>query len=285
MPRGMKNCLLGSNAQFIKLPFAAFAEAMERDDLRAADLTLAAPHFYIDSEEASDPCGALRILAEKGIDVCCVTPPPYRYSICAAEGTVQWEKTIGYYRQCILFAGMTGAGMMPVTASGAEFDREPRQLLENAVVSLKLLAEFAGEHGVELLLGTVPGMENPVSASTPVILTLPEVNAVLDEVDSPALKALLDTEVVSMAGESITQWFALLGERIRLVRFADGNYNGYRAWGEGCLPCGKFLSELKACGYNGPLSLALPGERYCEEPAAAQGRLLAHLRRAMAQVE
>ena len=281
----MNNCLFGSNAQFLKLPFPAFAEALVRDGLQAADLTLLAPHFYIDSEEAVDPCGALRLLAEKGIAVRCVTPLPYRYSVCAEEGTIQWEKTIGYYRQCILFAQRAGARMMPITASGADFDREPQQLLENAVNSLKILSGFAGDHGVELLLGTVPGMEDPIHASTPVLLTLPEINAVLDEVDSPALNAYLDTEVISMAGEGITQWFALLGGRIRLVRFSDGNYNGYRIWGEGCLPCEKFLRELDACGYRGPLSLTLPGERYSGDPAGAQHRLLAHLRQAMARVE
>jgi len=99
------------------------------------------------------------------------------------------------------------------------------------------------------------------------------------------LKAYLDTEVISLCGETIKEWFDTLGEDIRMVRFVDGNYNGYRVWGTGCLPCGKYLKELTTCGYEGALSLNIPGERYVEEPEKAMMENIRFVRETVRQVQ
>ena len=50
-----------------------------------------------------------------------------------------------------------------------------------------------------------------------------------------------------------------VGEHTGLVRLCDGNYHGWRAWGEGVLPMERYRAELEAAGYAGPVSLLLPG--------------------------
>ena len=57
------------------------------------------------------------------------------------------------------------------------------------------------------------------------------------------------------------------GEHTGLVRLCDGNYHGWRAWGEGVLPMERYRAELEAAGYAGPVSLLLPGERYAGRPS------------------
>lgn len=280
----MNNLLLGSNAQYFRYPFSDFVKAMVKENINSVDITLLAPHIYIDSFEILDPCHVVETLHIHGISVTAVTPLPYRYSICAGAGTMQREKTLGYYKQCILFAHIARAEFMLLTASGADFDIPHKILLDNAAEMLSLLSTFAEECGVTLLLGTVMGMESPLNASTPVLLTLPELKDMLERVNSPALKAYLDTAVVSLVGETIQQWFSLLGSELRLVRFTDGNYNGYRIWGTGCLPCEQYLLAISEAGFTGPLSLAVPGERYCENPSNAQSVLLSNLQVAMKKV-
>ena len=54
----------------------------------------------------------------------------------------------------------------------------------------------------------------------------------------------------------------LFEEGTGLVRLCDGNYHGWRAWGEGVLPMQRYLHALDAMGYRGDISLRLPGERY-----------------------
>ena len=281
----MNNLILGNNAQFAKYPFREFVDSQISNSITSVDLTLMTPHIYVDSYEFIDAMGIRESLEKAEISVNTVTPPPYRYSICADEDTIQNEKTIGYYKQCILFAEAAGAENVIITAAGANYDYDSERLLSNAEKSLKKLTSFAEEHKVTLLLGTVLGEESPFNASTPVLVTLQEVVDMLKRVDSPGLKAYMDVEVISLIGETIPKWFEALGDDIRLVRFTDGNYNGYRIWGKGCFPCEKYLSQLKEAGYEGPLSLQRPGDRYSNQPGEAETEMVEYLRASMEKVK
>ena len=80
--------LLGNNAQYIRFPFDDFLQDQKRMGMESADLTLQSPHIYIDSEEY-EPLGPIKEkLRGAGLSVRCVTPMPYRYSICAEAGTM-----------------------------------------------------------------------------------------------------------------------------------------------------------------------------------------------------
>jgi len=276
---------LGNNAQFIKYPFETFLHVAIDNDVKEVDFTAHVPHFYIDSYGYKDLCGVKDKMQEAGITVSCVTPLPYRFNICADADSVQREKTIAYYQQCILAAEYLGAPYVTITASGACYDYEAERLRKNALETLSVLSSFAADHGIVLLLGTVVGKECTYNATTPVFVHLDEIKETLTQVNSPNLKAYMDTEVISLCGETIKDWFAALGDEIKLVRFVDGNYNGYRIWGKGCLPCRKYLKELSACGYEGPLSLHIPGERYVEEPVAMLEENISFLREAVRQVQ
>ncbi|MGN1414708.1 MAG: sugar phosphate isomerase/epimerase family protein [Anaerovoracaceae bacterium] len=276
--------LLGNNAQFIRHPFSEFTKAAAENGLDAVELTLQTPHFYADSETYHDLSSAKRNLQETGLKVCSTVPLPYRYSICADEGTIQREKTLGYYRQCILLTEELGASYLSITGSGANYDYDPKRLMKNGAKTLEALADFAGKHGVTLLLGSVLGKECMVNASTPVLVSLEEIREMTETVSSKYLKVYLDTEVISLRGETISGWFDTFGEDIRLVRFTDGNYNGYRIWGRGCLPCRKYLHQLCESGYAGPLALTVPGERYIDDPVSAMKENIQVLRQSMGQV-
>ncbi len=276
--------LLGNNAQFIRQPFSVFTQAAAESGLDAVELTLQTPHFYADSETYHDLSSAKRNLQDTGLEVCSTVPLPYRYSICADEGTIQSEKTRGYYKQCILLTEELGASYLSITGSGANYDYDSKRLMKNGAKTLEELADFAGKHSVTLLLGSVLGQECMVNASTPVLVSLDEIKEMTEAVSSRFLKVYLDTEVISLRGETISGWFDTFGEDIRLVRFADGNYNGYRIWGRGCLPCRKYLKQIRESGYEGPLALTVPGERYIDDPVSAMKENIQVLRQCMGQV-
>lgn len=280
----MDNPVLGNNVQFAKLPFREFVKTQVDLGVKAIDFTLMTPHIYVDSYEVIDCSDALESLSKAAIRVHTVTPMAYRYSICADSDSIQNERTLDYYRQCICLAEKIGAEYVTVTASGANYDYEKTRLLTNAQKSLDILSEFALAHGRTLLLGTVLGEESPYNATTPVLVSLNEVADMIKTVGSHGLKAYLDVEVISLVGETITQWFDTLGSDIKLVRFTDGNYNGYRIWTKGCLPCDKYLSQLKEAGYTGALSTQIPGERYAESPAEAEKEMLLYLNKKMREV-
>lgn len=261
--------LLGNNAQFVREPFENFVSAAYESYVQAAELTLQTPHFYVDSTKYHSVEKQKKLLSEANIAVVSVHPLPYRYAICAEPDSIQHEKTVDYYRQCILLAKELEASYVCITAAGANYDWDHERLLQNAEVTLAKLAEFAENQGICLLLGSVFGEESPVNASTPVLTKLEEIQKTIERIGSKFLGAYLDTAVISACGETITQWFDRLGEHIRLVRFTDGNYNGYRAWSDGCLPCAQYLKQLAAVLYKGPLALTFPGERYVLNPKKA----------------
>ena len=88
----------------------------------------------------------------------------------------------------------------------------------------------------------------------------------------------MDTNAMSVWGDDIPGWFARLGTCTDLVRLCDGNYHGWRAWGEGYLPMDRYLEQLEAAGYRGELSLLLPGECYVDRPGYPLRQTLAALR-------
>ena len=93
----------------------------------------------------------------------------------------------------------------------------------------------------------------------------------------PGLGVCLDTNVMSACGDTIPDWFDRLGDRTGLVRLCDGNYHGWRAWGEGVLPMERYLCQLNEVGDGGEISLRLPGEWYLERPSYPDERALAAL--------
>ena len=95
--------LLGSNGPYSRVPLAAFLEAEVRLGLDGVDFVPQTPHFWC-SHTGHESAAPLRAaLAEAGLPVRVLTPPPYRYSLTAPPGR-QREATLDYYRVCIALA-------------------------------------------------------------------------------------------------------------------------------------------------------------------------------------
>lgn len=167
---------------------------------------------------------------------------------------------------------------MVLGAEGACWDLERDRLLEQAAELLSQLCHAAQDAQVRLLLVPVLGPDAPLAAQSPVLGSAREILDVIQWVDSPWLGACLDTNAMSVWGDDIPGWFARLGTRTGLVRLCDGNYHGWRAWGEGCLPMERYLEQLEAAGYAGQISLMLPGERYVDRPGYPLRQALTALR-------
>ncbi len=269
--------LLGSNSTYRYLPLEACLDQLAALGLTALDFVPQAPHFWCSHTEMGDAAALRRRLEDRGLRADVVTPPSYRYSIAAPPGR-QRQATLDYYRRCILLAASLGARRMVLGADGACWDLERDRLLDLAAQLLDRLCPTAAAAGVKLLLTPVPGPDAPLIAQSPVLGPAAELLGVIRQVGSPWLGACLDTNAMSLWGDDIPGWFERLGECTHLVRLCDGNYHGWRAWGEGCLPMERYLEQLEEAGYDGPISLLLPGERYVDRPEHPLRKALAVLR-------
>ena len=99
---------------------------------------------------------------------------------------------------------------------------------------------------------------------------------------SDKLGVCLDTNVMSANGDTVADWLSLFPGRIGLVRLCDGNWHGWRAWGDGVLPVDRYLCQLTEGGYQGDFSLYLPGERYIGSPAYPDEKAVAAVKEVLA---
>ena len=268
--------LLGSNGQYSRYPLAFFLDEMRRLGLRSLDFVPQVPHFFCGYRDHDDPAGLKAALARAGLRVAVLTPPSYRCSITAPAGE-QRAATLGYYKSCIQLAAELGCDRLVLDAAGACWDLKVEQLREHAADTPCILCDAAEAAGVGLLLAPAMGAETPLIAEAPVLNTARELEAMLHRLRRPGLGVCLDTNVMSACGDTIPDWFDRLGDRTGLVRLCDGNYHGWRAWGEGVLPMERYLCQLNEVGYGGEISLRLPGEWYLERPSYPDERALAAL--------
>ena len=144
------------------------------------------------------------------------------------------------------------------------------------------VADELVEFGVTLLLAPAMGAETPLIAEAPVLNTARELEAMLHRLRRPGLGVCLDTNVMSACGDTIPDWFDRLGDRTGLVRLCDGNWHGWRAWGDGVLPVDRYLCQLTEGGYQGDFSLYLPGERYIDSPTYPDEKAVAAVKEVLA---
>ncbi len=257
--------LLGSNGQYSRFPFSHFLSQMQTLGLTELDFVPQTPHFFCSHTGYQDPAPLRSRLGQLGMRIAALTPPSYRYSITAPEG-VQRQATFDYYRHCLDLAHTFSCSRLVLGAAGACWDLPPEVLEEHAAQMLSRLSPLARQASITLLLTPTMGRETPLIAEAPVLNTASQLAQLLEQVNHPALGVCLDTNVMSVSGGTIPEWFSLLRDKTGLVRLCDGNYHGWRAWGEGCLPMDRYLELLEQAGYEGDLSLHLPGERYHETP-------------------
>ncbi len=102
-----------------------------------------------------------------------------------------------------------------------------------------------------------------------VVDTARRARELLDEIESPALKVLLDVANLFQAGDlarmedHLAEVFALLGDHIVLAHAKDLDHDGDaggRAAGQGRLDYGGYLRGLQACGFDGAIVLHQLGE-------------------------
>ena len=241
--------ILGSNGFYSHWTLPAFLTAQQEMGVRRIAFHHVPAHLWLDHYRC---VGAVDVFL----------PGRYHYSLFASAGTRQDLCTREYLRRCMDVASSLGCTTVCLQPDGALIDDQ--NSLSSLCRQLSALCDDAVQYGVTLCLQTVTPEDSAI------LHTLPQLLTVLDAV--PELAAALDTVPVSLAGESIPQWFDKLGQRIRFVRFQDGRGCYGRIWGQGVFPSQDYAHQLLHSGYTGLVSINGLSTRYQEDPAAADRR-------------
>ena len=245
-------------------PLDYFLESQQELGVQSIEFWCARPHFLLDDYGFEDVKKLREKLDFYGMKLAAFSPEctVYNYNLCAQDETAA-RHSMGYFEKAIEAAEQAEAKLMVVNCCGGLRDEEKERIFERAVDRLTCLGKTASEHGILLAVETFcPG-------DSPVFNTLTELKSLLDAVNSKNVQACLDLTAAGMAGETMKDWFELLGDKVRHIRFTDGRPGGRLAWGDGLRPLEDQFGWIEQDGYTGDLSLSVNDPRYLDNPREA----------------
>ena len=245
-------------------PLDYFLESQQELGVQSIEFWCARPHFLLDDYGFEDVKKLKEKLDFYGMKLAAFSPEctVYNYNLCAQDETAA-RHSMGYFEKAIEAAEQAEAKLMVVNCCGGLRDEEKERIFERAVDRLTCLGKTASEHGILLAVETFcPG-------DSPVFNTLTELKSLLDAVNSKNVQACLDLTAAGMAGESMKDWFELLGDKVRHIRFTDGRPGGRLVWGDGLRPLEDQFGWIEQYGYTGYLSLSVNDPRYLDNPREA----------------
>ncbi|MFD5214140.1 TIM barrel protein [Microbacterium sp. NPDC058345] len=261
----------GSNFSYQHLPLQRFlddAAALGRTHL---ELWGVAPHAHVPWLSDDDARGIRDAAAARGMRVACFTPEQVAYpvNIASADARMRAE-SIGMFLRAAEIAVELDAGMLFLTSGRGREDEPRSDAWTRAVDALGEICERAAELGLECVLEPLQRVESNL------VNTAEDAARMLSDVAASHLSVALDTVAAAVADDTVDDYFALLGDRVRHVHLIDGAPAGHLAWGDGELPLDAIVAALDRNGYAGLATVELFGDGgYAFDPRPALERSLA----------
>ncbi|GGE01595.1 tagatose 3-epimerase [Aureimonas endophytica] len=203
-----------------------------------------------------DPHETARALEDAGLGVVLAARVNLQRNLSSAE-PVAWQGGVDYLRYAVDCAVALGATIVggPLTGNPLVFaGRPPAPVAEDerlarkarCVEGLKLAGAHAQGTGVTLAVEPLNRFESDVLCTTRQAIEL------LDAVDHPSVRLMLDTFHMAMEEASIAEAILLGGARIAHFQ-ANENHRGFP--GTGSVDWVSAFRALRAVDYRGPVSL------------------------------
>lgn len=251
----------GSNFHYIKHTLDFFLNSMDTLGIQKIEFYMACPHFSPVDVSWQDVLRLRRRLLKGGRRICCTTFEQCTYPInIASEDKAIRNRSVETLQRVIAFSSLLESPYTQVLGGRGSYDLPEAEAWKWARESLGILAKTGEEYGVCLVI------EEASKHTTNTVYSTPLTRKMLDEVDSPCLKAMLDNCATETAGEDFRACVELLGKDFRHMHFADGTPGGHFIPGEGKLPLLQYLQILDEYGYEGAITFELYNKQYEMNP-------------------
>lgn len=251
------------NFHYQRYPFDYFLDSTVRLGMQAVELWGGAPHVYVDDASHEDILSMRREMKRRDLDLVCFTPEQciYPINLSAKDDTLRL-RSIEYFKKCIGVTNTLETSLMLVTVGYGFYNEPAEEAWARGLESLQVLAKEAEKQGVVLALEPMSKMGSNL------ITDLKTLKRMYDEVNSPALKVLMDTIPMTLGGDSIEAYGDAFGNDLAHIHFLDGDgkTSAHLGWGMGVFPLESFAESLTAIGYDKYLTLELIGPQYNWEP-------------------
>lgn len=254
--------LCGMNFHYFRNPLSRFLDDASAIGLSKIEIWGASPHFYIEDEPLEAARRLKDAIRKRELDLTCFTPEQCIYPInLASREDVIRNRSIRYFLDCLNVCVEMESPYLLITPGWGYVNEDAGAAWRRSADSLGLIARHAEKLGIELLLEPLTPTESNV------INTAAQLRRMIDDIASPAVKAILDTVAMAVVGDTVDDYIEQVGAELRHVHLIDGDMDGsHLAWGDGSFPLNDYIRDLKAGGYVGALSLEFTSPRYWLDP-------------------
>lgn len=261
------NSIVCGNYSYGLFSLDYFLESMNRLGQTNIEFWGAGPHLYQDECSVSDVEEIVKKIHKHDLRVICYTPEQCMYPVnIASRDKAIHEWSLRYLKRSLEIASQMEAPRTLITIGQGYRNESRDEAWKRCRESLLELAEYAGRMGTTIML------EHLTKTTTNLCVTAAQLKAMMDEVEGPNLKAMVDVDMAARVGEGPKEYLEAMGSTIQHVHFIDGMPGGHLALGDGILPLEQYIKDLNAFGYDQYLTLEILSDRYHEnpEPAYAQ---------------
>ncbi|RHO08043.1 hypothetical protein DW227_12465 [Clostridium sp. AM18-55] len=108
--------------------------------------------------------------------------------------------------------------------------------------------------------------ENLNERESPLATTRFDQFRVVKDIDSPNLKCCVDTVPVAYTGETLEQYFEVLGDKLAHIHLNDGRPFGHMKWGDGFQNLDEHLNAMRKYNYKGTITMEMANGAYRLDP-------------------
>lgn len=268
------------SVQYFHYTLDYYLNSMHRCGVKNLDLWGASPHYcrldYLTSSAAERKLREIRKRAEDlGLKFVMYTPETlaYPYSLSAPEQPIR-DRTIDYFDMAIDDALTLGTTRLFMNSGCGPLDIPREDSWKRAVETISKVCEMAHKRGVTILLEQLQPYESNL------LVNLPQMKAMLEEVNSPALKTCVDLVAMEVAHENLEDYYKVLGEdTIQFIHFADGDPSGHYILGDGNYPLKEYIEILEKHNYTGIIDLEINDSIYWDDPHSSVERSVDYLKK------
>lgn len=256
--------LSGMNCHYIRYSMRYFLDSMVELGFQNIEIWGASPHYFAPYFSNEMVRSLKREIQSRGLHLVCLTPEQVTYPInIAAQEDYLRELSIEDHLKTLEHAAELESGKMLLTPGYGNNDEDREEAWKRSADSIHRIARRAEELGITVAL------EHLSPASSNLVNTARDLKRMVDEINSPNLKAMFDFGQVNIVGEKVRDYFDLLGDDIVHVHIVDGTPGGHLALGDGTIPLEENLKDVARYGYQGYMSLEIADRRYFADPRKA----------------
>lgn len=242
--------------QFYSLDY--FLESVAKIGFRNVDLWTGYPHMLLDEDYPKQFCEIRKKCDGLGLKVANVTPKVIGWPLnIADENEKIRSRAVDYLKRAIDAAEILGAPSLQLVPGTGLYDKPVEEAWNRSRNSLIQIADYASQAGKQLALEAIQIVESNLVGDKESLARM------VAEVDSPALGAVVDTTHMEKNGETLDEYFEVLGDKIKRVHLNESNQ---LPWGAGNAPIQVYLNQLNQAGYQGPISIEICSKPHYLQP-------------------